>query len=435
MATMTEYLAYFQLSESFTLEQLKKAYYAQAQLLHPDRFSSPEEKKAASDEFQKLQDAYTNLQVLLEERRKSEEAFLAAKRNLQIAKEERVSRQTNRVLDCETSRTLMYNLFGMSVQALSLYLSLLNGMYEDDMADLYQPIWDFPEHYEGDTDEKKLWHISWQDHVRRACLHRDPKKRATFWVDRSPEYREAQKAVRVMPAPFLGRLLALEVAAFDLYWPLPEDRGHRFQLFTIEDEFLKRCYHQLFEPLGISAETVYRYRGSLESVFKTLYPEWKTLHHLVFPRGDGTIFGAALSAERPLTLMADTRSKCATVAPEAVAMVGAGMRLCQGDDPRCVVIGAGTALLMPVCGEGSMYNGNWSMAEVVMSLAKLEVFTREAILSEPAYRFCRDHLVQLLEGFSEHLATYATTVPDAEAEKLGLIRSWVHCLRADLAKD
>ncbi len=436
MASMKECLALFQLSESYTLEQLKKAYYAQAQLLHPDRFSDPEERKVAGDEFQKLKDAYSYLQLLLDERRKSEEAFLATKKNFLVEKEQRGSanRYSKRTLDCETSQTLMYNLFGMSPQVFSLLLSFLNGVYEDDMADIYKPIWDFPEHFEGDPEEKKLWHISWQDSLRRACLHRDPKRRATFWVDRSTEYRDALKVVRESQTPFLGRLLALETAAFDLYWPLPEERGHLFQLFSIETDFLKRCYEQLFTPLDIDPETVFGYRWALESVFKSIYPEWKKLHRAVFPRGDGTLFGTALSAERTLTVMADTRSKCGMVAPEAVAMAGAGLRLCQSDNPRFYVVGGGAALLMPVCGDGSKFNGHWSMAEIVMSLAKLEVFAREVILADPSYRFCRDHLVQLLEAFGDHLLSYAAALTKSEEEVLGTIRSWIHQLCAALQK-
>jgi len=304
----------------------------------------------------------------------------------------------SRNISLRTAAALDY--FSLDANAMSVLLSLQSAMLERDI-----------ENTGGDNlKAKRTWYLEWLKLMREGFADLPEVVRPTLYPIESGGFHAALESLSQSRNPFARDLVALELAAFEAYWPLSaEKKGWTERLAalakstpSLSREVVARSLENAALQLGLSAEKGPQFRSEMESINRSLSGYWKNIAIIA---GVGTLAGAltfGIAAPviggligHSLGLAGAAAVKAGLAALGGGAIVSHGMGIAGG---TAVLVGGGALLGM---GVGGSLAAASNPAGVLVQTVKIEVFLRcIAAESEKAEQVVKNVLAQLEASIS-----------------------------------
>ena len=320
--------------------------------------------------------------------------------------------------------------FALDVNATSVMSSLQASLIERDVKNTKAR-----SRFRDTLAFKRDWYQRWRSTVLAGFAAFPEAQRPTLYAADADLFHAGLARLPQSANSFAPQLIALELAAFEAYWPLASDRKgwtHWIgQLVTVAPaldkklriEFEAECCRDLGLPVGLIALL----RNELQRVNRSLSGFWR---NAAIAAGVGTAVGAltfGIAAPFIGGLVGHAMGLAGAAAVNAgLAALGGGAVAAGGlgvAGGTAVVVGGGALLGMGVGSLGVMMNP----ASVLIQAVKIEVFLRSIVVNhENAAQIVQAVLSQLRESIARmndelkeaRLNPEAKTSRIAEREKI-----------------
>ncbi|MDH3519289.1 MAG: DUF2868 domain-containing protein [Myxococcales bacterium] len=309
--------------------------------------------------------------------------------------------------------------FSLDANQYAVLASLQAGLIETDLRSRprrFIPAW-------GTLAKRNRWYAAWKRVVETGWRDAFPESdRPRFLALGSAEFSAAVARAQQTANPFAAELIALELAAFEAYWPL-EPVGRSWlgllkpgALPKLSESARARFFAEMAGPLGLQDELLPGLRRELKAISKELERFWLKL-------GMGVLSGVAIGG---LTLgiaapfigglvggalglggAAAVKAGLAALGGGALAAGGLGM-----SGGTTVLVGGGALLgglgsgVLAIRQGGSPVRG-LGPGQALLSAVKIEVFLKRIVLPRDPETFRR-----IVERFEAVAAEYEGALRD-----------------------
>jgi hypothetical protein len=309
--------------------------------------------------------------------------------------------------------------FSLDASQYAVLASLQAGLIENDLRERPQrwlPVRDT-------LPERNRWYPAWKRVVEEGWRDAFPEEeRPRFLVLGSAEFGQAVARAKQTPNAFALELIALELAAFEAYWPLEPVRlswlraWKRGALPNLSREARKQFFAEVGELLGLRQEFLNDLRRDLESTARQLEGFWLKIGIGIVPGvavGGLTLgiaapfIGGLVGGAMGLGGAAAVKAGLAALGGGALAAGGFGMA-----GGTTVLVGGGALLGGLGTGAIAMRAGatserGLSPGQAMLSAVKIEVFVRSVVLPRDRQAFRR-----IVQRFEAAVAEYEAVLHD-----------------------
>lgn len=275
---------------------------------------------------------------------------------------------------------------------------------------------------------RNRWYPAWKRVVEEGWRDAFPEEdRPRFMALDSPEFSAALERSKQSANPYAAELIALELAAFEAYWPLAPPRHGWLRALTpgdlpsLSDDARRPFCAEAAELLGLPAELPLELRRDLAATSKALERFWLKLGLHVIP--GVAVGGLTLGIAAPFIggLVGGVMGLSGAAAVKAgLAALGGGALAAKGfgiAGGTTVLVGGGA--LLGGLGSGALATRQGAPAapglspeQAMLSAVKIEVFLRRVVLP-------RDEATshRIVERFEVAVTEYEDVLRDLPARE------------------
>ena len=297
-------------------------------------------------------------------------------------------------------RTVTIDYFSLDANAMSVLTSLQAAMIEQDIENTGAG------NFLSDTlTAKRIWYLEWLRLVKAEFANLPEAVQPALHPIESSSFHSALARLSQCSNPFVRELIALELAAFEAYWPTTAERKGWSQRVgdltkivpSLSKELVARFLENASHQLGLAKDKGSLLRSELQSVTRSLSGYWERVAIIA---GIGTVAGAlTFGVAAPfiggiightMGLAGAAAVKAGLAAMGCGAVASGGMGIAGG---TAVIVGGGALLGM---GVGSSVAAMMNPAGVLIQAVKIEVFLRCVVAEyENAKHVVKDVISQL----------------------------------------
>jgi len=314
--------------------------------------------------------------------------------------------------------------FALDANQYAVLASLQAGLIEADLRSRSRGLFA----WRDTLPKRNRWYPQWRRVVEQGWRDAFPEEdRPHFLKPDSPDFQAALARAKRSPNPFAAELIALELAAFEAYWPLETLSGGWLRALRsggpprLSDAAREQYFAAADALLGLSAGFVSELRRDLKATARELERYWLQLGLRVVP---GVAVGTlTLGIAAPFIggLVGGAMGLSGAVAVKAgLAALGGGALAAHGlgiAGGASVLVGGG-ALLGGLSGGALALRHDAGLArglspeQVTLAAVKLEVFLRSVVLPRDPIIF--RHIVERFEAAVSEFADLLRDLPTRE---------------------